>query len=72
MDRETQMQLIEMGIASPVTKDTAGEVRAHVLTSCPWHKDQPMIRSQVQDMQWSCRGSWPTSWKSHCSRVEGS
>ena len=28
MDRETQLQLIEMGITSPVTKESAGE--AHV------------------------------------------
>ena len=28
MDRETQLQLIEMGLTSPVTKESAGVARA--------------------------------------------
>ena len=28
MDRETQLQLIEMGLTSPVTKESAGGARA--------------------------------------------
>lgn len=45
MDRETQLQLIAMGIPSPVTKESAGER----LVACAKHLAGPLIRGRWVD-----------------------